>query len=115
MRNLSLALAVLALGACKMTEGPVPAVLESANAVSVDALKSSLAGAMGQANVQLGPEDLATSSSVSVLPPRLGPNETRSMAMPEQFDLVMQGGDCMLIHRKTGETHPLRGVACRPA
>ncbi|MDJ0921428.1 MAG: hypothetical protein QNI84_09885 [Henriciella sp.] len=115
MRNISLLVASLWLGACQVTVAPVPAVLDPSDPAAVEALKQSLAEAVGKARVELGPEDLATSSSVSVLPAPLNPNETHSLAMPEQFDIVIEDGACRLIHRKSGETYPLKGATCRPA
>ncbi|MEM9939445.1 MAG: hypothetical protein AAF768_11395 [Pseudomonadota bacterium] len=115
MRGLSLAAVLLVLGGCKLPDRPVPAVLESTDEGAVSALRASLASALGQARVELGPEDLSTSSAVSVLPPKLNPLEGRSTAMPVQFDLVLEAGACLLVHRETGEVYPLEGTECRPA
>ncbi len=109
-----MAIAGLFLTACQTAQqGAQPAVLISQDEMSMAALKATLSEAMGRASIELGAGDLTEVSTVAVLPPPLGPHEMNSPAMPELFDLMMQDGNCLLIHRKTGNTHPLDGVACR--
>ncbi|MEM1106093.1 MAG: hypothetical protein AAGH87_06860 [Pseudomonadota bacterium] len=101
--------------ACKTAASePVPAVLVEAGDEEMAAMKTVLAQAVGRAEVSLGPGDPTRSPKISVLPPPLGPNETRSPAQPAQFQLMMAGGACMLVNQKTGETHAL-DMPCTPA
>ncbi len=76
-------------------------------------LKSVLAKAMNTASVDIGPGDLTKTSTISVLPPRLGPHEQRSPVKPTQFDIILKGSGCFVVRRDTGEEYELRGVSCR--
>jgi hypothetical protein len=115
-RNLgALMIGVLAAAACQSTEAPRRhAVLAAADSATMEKLKAVLAAAMSTAQVELGPGDLTQTSTVSVLPPRLGPYEGRSPALPTQFDIMMRGAKCLLVRRDTGAEYELVGVACRP-
>lgn len=101
-------------GACQSHAAATPAALEAMDSQTMATLKSTLALAMGTAGVELGPGDLTKTSTVSVLPPRPGPYEDRSLAMPVQFDIVLKDGACSVVRRETGETYELSGVSCRP-
>ncbi|MEM7768430.1 MAG: hypothetical protein AAF253_13245 [Pseudomonadota bacterium] len=107
------------LAACQtLPMDDTPARLADTRPETITTLKAGLAKAVGRARITLGPEDLATSTSVSVLPPPPGPHETRSLARPDTFDLVISGTDpetCLAIHRETGSRHPLPTLSCRPA
>ncbi len=110
-----LALTGLGTAACQTAGPPVPAMLESADDMTLARIKAVLAEAVGRADIRLGPEDLTSMSSVSVLPPRPGPHETHSTAMPTVFDLVTNGKTCMLVRRESGKSYRLDDVACRAA
>ncbi len=101
-------------GGCETVAPQTPAVLASADAETLDRVKSVLAGAMGRANIELGPGDPTRNSTISVLPPPLSPHEDRSMAAPVLFDIMISGESCHAVRRDTGEAFPLP-VACRAA
>jgi len=113
--QLALALGALAMAtACQSTpQQAVPAVLTDRGPETMDTLKATLASAMGKAQVELGAGDPTTTSAITVLPPPLGPMETASTAMPTQFNLMMRGDTCMVVHGETGEEHPM-DLPCRP-
>ncbi|MEO0982205.1 MAG: hypothetical protein AAFX03_06090 [Pseudomonadota bacterium] len=102
------------LAACQ-TAGPAdaPAVLESADDATMATVKSVLAAAVGRAEITLGPGDPTASPTLTVLPPPLHPNETRSPAKPTVFELRLRGEACVVIDG-LNEAYPLPGVACRP-
>ncbi len=102
-------------GACQMTDAPVPAVLADDDAQTLAALRSALSKAVGRARIELGAGDPTRLSTVSVLPPRPVAPDDRSPAMPDLFDLVIRDGSCYAVHRDTGDTYELEGVACVPA
>jgi hypothetical protein len=113
--QLALAFGALAMAtACQSTpQQAVPAILTDSGPETMNTLKATLASAMGQAQVELGAGDPTRTSAITVLPPPLGPMETASMAMPTQFELMMRGDTCMVVHGETGEEHPL-DLPCRP-
>lgn len=114
LRNmLALAGGLIAATSCATGGAQTPAVLSSSDAAAMAALKSALATAMNAPSVELGPGDPAQNSTVSVLPPRPGPYEGRSTAMPTLFDIVMRGDACFVVRRDSGEAFPLAGVSCR--
>ncbi len=100
---------------CQTQDTVYPAVLHSTDEASMAKLRAALAEAMGRARVEIGPGDLTQSSTVSVLPPPLGPNETHSTATPTQFDIVMRGDACFLQRRDTEQIYPLDTQLCRRA
>ncbi|MEM8921752.1 MAG: hypothetical protein AAGB25_10285 [Pseudomonadota bacterium] len=105
------------LCACESPPGASPtrtlAVLDQADKTSLDALRASLADAMELADVTLGPIDLTQTSTISVLPPKLGPHDTRSPALPTQFDLMIEDDDCVVVRRDTGESFAVKDLKCR--
>lgn len=103
--------ALAGLAACQSV--PKPAVLTDTSPETVAAVTQALADAVGRAQVELGPVDFATDTSVSVLPPRPGPLEGNSTAVPEVFDIRLMDGDCYVQDRASGELYPLTGVTCR--
>ena len=74
-----------------------------------------LAAALGRASVDFDDAALTTASTIAVRPPAPGPYETRSLATPELFDIVLIRTECFVIRRSTGEAFALPGVPCRPA
>jgi hypothetical protein len=107
----ALLMATLSMGCA--TSGPAqPAKLATTDAATMTKVRAVLATATGRPRFELGPDDMATSTAITVLPPPLGPLETRSLAVPSVFDITMQGGACVLVARSDGKTYPLRGVRC---
>jgi hypothetical protein len=104
-------LSVLNFG-CATNGVAKPARLTAPNATTIATVRAVLATAIGRPNIALGPEDMATSSSISVLPPPLGPLETRSLVLPKMFDIKVQNGACILVARDDGKVYPLDGVSC---
>ncbi len=100
--------------ACQSHSAPSPAVLVDADDDAMTVLNATLADAMGRANVELGPGDLAANSEITVLPPPVGPGEDRSLATPTYFDLMLVGDRCVVVHRDTAARYALDGVSCRP-
>lgn len=104
----------LASGACQ-SSGAVPAVLTHGDEASINRLKATLAKAMSQTQVQLGPGDPTQTSVLSVLPLPPGPLEDRSLAKPTIFRIEIEGKTCSLVREDTGDRVNLEEVACRAA
>lgn len=115
LRTIVAAPLVALAGGCATVPPDGPARLESADEETLALLSAALGEALGRARVEFGPEDLATSGSLSVLPPPAGPFEDRSLAMPVVFDLRIENGACVAVRRDTGASAPLPGVRCRAA
>ena len=105
---------LLLVCACQTASSRVPATLENTDESTLSRVKAILADAVGRAQIHLGPEDLSTSTTLSVLPPAPGPQETHSTALPSVFDLVTNGEDCFLVSRNSQESYRLKGIGCRP-
>lgn len=103
----------LGLSACQTVAGTQPATVNLDDPASRQALESALGHAIGRAGVKLGPSQSANTSSVSVLPPPLGPHETHSMALPVIFDIISENGRCLAVRRDTNDVYDLPGVTCR--
>lgn len=104
----------LAPAACQTGGERVPATLENPDEATLADVKEVLSEALERTRIRLGPEDLGTSTSLSVLPPPLGPNETRSPAVPTHFDIVTNGSACFLVRQETGKSYRLDGISCQP-
>lgn len=102
-----------AVSACQTAAMPEPAVLNSTDQDSISKLKAVLAAEMGVAKIELGAVDLATQSTVSVLPPRLSGLETRSLAVPTQFDLFLKDGDCYIVRQGAEQLIAVPELECR--
>ena len=102
------------LASCQSASVNKPAVLERVDDESVARLKITIAAAMGKERIDFGAMDLATSSEIPVLPPRPGPFEGSSPAIPTYFDLVISSGQCLVIKRSTGEVFEAEGIRCKP-
>ncbi|GAB5459663.1 MAG: hypothetical protein Hens3KO_26930 [Henriciella sp.] len=100
--------------ACQVSPGVArPAVLLSTDTETMIELKATIGQALGRARIELGPGDLTTTSTVSVLPPPLGEFETHSLAKPVLFNLSKKGRTCRLTHQQTGEVFVLDKVTCQ--
>lgn len=109
------ALAVLLLGACQHQTPLVAAQLVDAPADTAQQIKVALARAVGRAEIELGAGELTGASTLTVLPPRLAPTETRSTALPTVFDVFVRGDTCVAVQRGAKVEISLPGVSCRPA
>jgi hypothetical protein len=107
--------AAMLAGACQSASPAVPAVLVHADGDTISRLKTQLAKAMGRPQIELGPGDPTQSSRLSVLPPKPGPLEDRSLAKPTIFLIQLEGETCTLIREDTGARIALEGVNCRAA
>ena len=112
-RTIAASLSVIFIGACQHGSAPVPAVLADTSDETMAAMKAHLAGAMGVSKITLGAGNLTEVSTISVLPPPLGAHETRSLATPTQFNLIMIGDTCYAVRDDNKEKVELSGVSCR--
>lgn len=115
MRRLFAAAIVLplALSACQTVAGSRSASVDLGDPATRQALENALGRAIGRARVALGPSQSDIASTVTVLPPPPGPHETRSMALPVHFDIVVDNGRCLAVRRDTKDVYELPGVDCR--
>ncbi|MBP2157764.1 MULTISPECIES: hypothetical protein [Asticcacaulis] len=104
---------MLGLSACQTVAGTQAATVNLDDPATRQALQSALARAVGRGRIELGPSASANTSSVTVLPPPLGPRETHSMALPVQFDIVSEDGHCLAVRRDTKDIYDLPGVTCQ--
>jgi hypothetical protein len=105
-------IAVASLGACVSTTTPKLARLANPNEATIGLVRSALRAKLGKPTLELGANDYRTATSVSVLPSPLSPLETRSLAVPTVYNIMLSSGTCSLVHATSGEKIPLTGVAC---
>ena len=115
IRKLALSFILVFAAACQTTGATEDAVLASSDSDTIAVLQSTLAAAMNVASVQLGPEDPTQTSMISVLPPRPGPQEDRSLAQPTQFRIILKNGRCHVMRVDTGAMYELVGIRCLSA
>lgn len=113
IRKLSALLAIVSLGACQHQVQSVPAVLLDGSDETLSHLKAELATALDRARVDLGSGDLTQTSVFAIAPPPLGPNETRSTALPERYQLEIEGGRCFAVSESSEVRIELQTVRCR--
>lgn len=113
--SLILTAGALVLTACQTESAARPAVLLHADAAARSQVQAAAAAALGRGRVELGPEDLTTSSTVSVLPAPPSRYQDRNPGLPIRFRLLVRGEECLLKRQDTGQLYPLSGLACRPA
>ncbi|OYW80687.1 MAG: hypothetical protein B7Z26_06090 [Asticcacaulis sp. 32-58-5] len=115
LTKLALAVFVLGLSACQTGAG------QSADSVAtVDlsvpetraAVSAALATALNRGRVELGVTASDQTSTVTVLPPPLGPHETHSTNLPIRFDIIRRKGACLVVRADDGSVHELPGVRC---
>lgn len=100
------------ISGCQTLKAATPARLASIDQGSISSLRATLSKVLNRAQFEFGPDDLATSSSFTVLPPPLGQHETHSMATPVRFDIVIEGHRCLIVRHDTGVSYELKGVKC---
>lgn len=113
IRSLIFGVSGLLVGGCQHNADVVPAVLADDSDETMAMVKSHLAGAMGVAQVRLGVGDPTQTPALTILPPPLGPHETRSPATPTQFNLMVRGDICYAMREGAEEMIELTGVSCR--
>lgn len=123
-----LGLGTLGLGltaACQTTSAtgdPVAAMLSSPpSAQTLETISNAVSEALGGQSVQLSPNILTTSSTLSLETKisrsldqsrNAGMMNDRSRPRPDHFDLMSTGQKCYLVHRDTQAQYPLPGVKC---
>ncbi|MBB4658317.1 hypothetical protein [Parvularcula dongshanensis] len=81
----------------------------------VDAARTALSAALGRATITLGEPSATTAPVLVVLPPRPGPYEANSPALPLRFDVRSDAEGCRLVPEADGRrTLTLPKSACRP-
>ncbi len=110
MTRLVLIALPLLLSACQTLAHDGSARLDMGDPATRSAVAAVLADAVGRAQVELGPSDGAV---ITVLPPKPGPYETNSPAMPIRFDIETRGETCVAVRHDTGRAYPLPGVTCK--
>ncbi|MHA7901161.1 MAG: hypothetical protein ACX94B_14965 [Henriciella sp.] len=116
IRATALMIGMMAMAGCQhANDSAVPAVLTEASDETLNALHSQLVTAMDKAGYKLSSTDLTTSSTVTLSPPPLGPNETHSTAMPIQLDLMLEGETCFAMRAGTDQRIELVGITCQAA
>jgi hypothetical protein len=100
------------MSACATSPTDEIAMVETSNAAATAAIISTLRQATGRQNISLGVRESDFDSIITVLPPPLGPYETRSLAVPEIFDVRMRNKTCFLVNRTTGASYTLNDVTC---
>lgn len=112
--------ASIALGGVCATSsiGAPPAIMDSTPPASADIQKAVVA-ALGK-DVLIA-DDALTNSSLLIIERRVPRTmegrfgNGRTPHAPETFQLVLDGGKCVLVHIRTGESYPLVNARCHPA
>ena len=95
-----------------------PAIMDSTPAGSAD-IRQAVAAALGK-NI-LTADDALTNSSVLIIERRVPRTmqdrvgNGRILDAPETFLLVLDGGKCVLVHRRTGDRYTLENARCHAA
>ena len=112
---------LLALAGCGTlrAEADAPAVIVNPTAESRAELVRAVGAALDGARVTVA-DDALTHESVLLIEraKRLDPNgllaNGRELGMPERFRLVKSGGQCVLVHERSGKRFALAATACAP-
>lgn len=109
-----------ALSACALPDIEAePAVIVDPDAQSRAALTRAVAESLDDAEISLA-ADALTDSSKLVLERRRPTSreslegESPSLDRPEEFQLLIQGEACILVHEESGARHMLADTSCRP-
>ena len=109
MRRLTLSVLPLLLSACQSVAGDGGAHVDMTDPATRSAVTAALSDAVGRAHIELGPTD---GHVLMVLPPKPGPYEGNSPAMPVRFDIEKRGDTCVAVRHDTGKAVVLRGITC---
>lgn len=114
IRSVALVLGLVTAAGCQhASDATVPAVLADGSETTLETLKTQLRTALGKDDYRLGADDLTETSTISMMPPPLGPNETHSTVMPIRLELMLDGDTCYAVRSDTGEKIALEGITCR--
>ena len=92
----------------------VPAGPQPARILSEDLRRARIALIDRQGPVAFGLPDGTQSSVLVTLPPEPATAESRALAMPTVYDVLLDGRGCYLDRRDTPEVIRLDGVTCLP-
>jgi hypothetical protein len=109
MRRLALAVLPFLLASCQSVAGDGRARVDMNDPATHAAVTAALSEAIGRGHIELGPTD---GYIVTVLPPKPGPYEGNSPAMPIRFDIEKRDETCVAVRHDTGKAYPLPGVTC---
>ena len=112
---------MLMFAGCRTVSSPgeVPAIIVNATPESRAALTKTVSEALNGAPVKLA-ADALTKTDVLIIerehPLDMAghPLNGREREMPEHFQLVKSGDQCVLVHPRTERRFPLAGVECSP-
>lgn len=107
--------AIQTLCGCASIPRDVPATISMADVATSQRVVATIRSAMGNQRVTLGPAASEPATNITVLPPPLGPYESRSLATPEIFDIIKRGNACFLVQRSSNVAYALENVRCRAA
>lgn len=112
---------VLLLVACKngTLQDEVPARVQAPTPAGKAELQAAVAEALGRTEVLLADDAFIDSSTLVVeRRPARDPAGNRlpgrELEKPERFQLLLSGGDCILLRESSGERWTLREVRCQP-
>lgn len=113
------ALALLASGCASIAQPDAPAHLVEPDAASRAELREKIARALQRSDVLLADDALTRTATLLIeRTPARDPTgqriSGRDYDAPEEFQLVLSGARCMLIHARTGERYELRSARCEP-
>jgi len=109
MRRALLIVLPLVLSACQSVAADGRARVDMNDPATHAAVTAALSEAVGRGHIELGPTD---GYIVTVLPPKPGPYEGNSPAMPVRFDIEKRGDACVAVRHDTGQVVSLPGVTC---
>jgi hypothetical protein len=109
MRRLAPVVLSLLLSAGQSGAGDGRAHVDMNDPATRSAVTAALSDAVGRARIELGPTD---GHVLTVLPPKPGPYEGNSPAMPIRFDIEKRDGTCIAVRHDTRQAYDLPGVTC---
>ena len=113
------AVALIASACASIAHPDSPARIVQPDANSRAELQETIARALESSHVALA-DDALTRTSILMIERTPARDPTgqrlsgRDYEKPEQFQLVLDGKRCTLIHQRTGERYPLRSTRCKP-
>lgn len=106
-------------GLCAAASAGAPAAIMESTPTGHADIAQAVAAALGK-EVLIADDALTTSSVLTIerrtprtMEGRVGTG--RVVDPPEVFQLVLDGGRCVLVHLRTGESYPLKNARCHPS